>query len=623
MTARTAPYTAFSAAFNDLVEPILERGEDVVKAFAESLSQALAEEAYLLLEIAPEFAKIIKAKEAFAAKASISIEKKTAQLHFVVRQFIRVICRSFGPLVVVLDDTQWADRQSLDLAKVLLTDRESCFVLTATYRTNEVDEQHDFTNFMTPLKDEEPVVVESIEIGNLTEKASHEVVAEALRSAVDRVENLASEVYQKTAGNAFFLVNFLKSLVDDGHLTFNVGLMDWSWDDSTIESLQVSDNVADLLVNKINRLPDECRILLQVAACFGREVEENILGLVLEHLIKVGMLSNLGINPTEKLLRGSKRRLEEGLLEENGPRLMFVHDQIQSASFQMIPDENVDKMRAEMGKCLLVDGAQLLPDSVLFMAVDLYNCVLGSKSIQLEQTEKVPLAQYNCHAAKQSSRKSAFGAAAAYAEIGLSCLKGISISETVVQDLRFDLATVATEASHCIGNADKVAEYAEIALSSPEHSLIQKARVYQTKVSSLAALKKYDAALDMGVFVMHELGFTNMPDKPGMFKVIRALQKTEALSKRYNKEKLCSLPMNTDERFAIVMKLTQSLGTVSYTCRPNLFLVMSLSNLRWTIKYGITKYSPPAFAAYGMILCGMGKFREGAKIGTLSEKEGM
>ena len=129
------------------------------------------------------------------------------RLNSAFRTFFRTVAAFFKPLVVVLDDVQWADLPSINLMEVLMTDDSSTnFMLVALYRSNEVNETHPVTKMMRSLdekQDEYDFDTEKIEVGDLTVGQVDDILVDLLKLPSSRTCDLAGIIHQRTGGNAF------------------------------------------------------------------------------------------------------------------------------------------------------------------------------------------------------------------------------------------------------------------------------------------------------------------------------------------------------------------------------------------------------------------------------------
>ena len=106
------------------------------------------------------------------------------------------------------------------------------------------------------------------------------LIADSLHCEPERAAPLAQLVHEKTAGNPFFAIQFISALAEEGLLTFDHGAARWSWDLNRIHAKGYTDNVVDLMVGKLNRLPVETQNALQQLACLGNSAEFAMLAMV-------------------------------------------------------------------------------------------------------------------------------------------------------------------------------------------------------------------------------------------------------------------------------------------------------------------------------------------------------
>jgi predicted ATPase len=95
------------------------------------------------------------------------------------------------------------------------------------------------------------------------------LIADALHCESEPVTPLAQLVQEKTDGNPFFVIQFLHTLAEEGLLTLDPDMARLRWDLDHIHAKSYTDNVVDLMVGKLSRLPVETQQALQQMACLG------------------------------------------------------------------------------------------------------------------------------------------------------------------------------------------------------------------------------------------------------------------------------------------------------------------------------------------------------------------
>ncbi len=274
---RDIPYSTVAQAFQSLIQPLLARSDTELSGWRDALREALGPNGQLMVDLVPELRLIIGDQPPVP-----ELPPQHAQRRFqlVLRRFIGVFARPEHPLALFLDDLQWLDAATLDLLEDLLTrsDRQH-LILIGAYRDNEVTAAHPLMRKLDAIR-RAGARVQEIRLTPLARDHVGQLVADALRCEPARSAELAALVYEKTAGNPFFLVQFLYALSEEGLLRFEHDHARWCWDVERIHAKAYTENGVDLMVDKIGRLPDGVQRALQTLACLGNTAELATLSLV-------------------------------------------------------------------------------------------------------------------------------------------------------------------------------------------------------------------------------------------------------------------------------------------------------------------------------------------------------
>ena len=271
----SSPYTAFVMAFSDLITQILEKRKGDAAVCRTTFELALEEpSARTWFPAAPNCStiRILRLSQPILLR-----QKRKNRLKFLFRMFVRAVCSGGRPLVLVLDDMQWADSPSLELAESLVTDPENpSFLLVTTCRNNDVDEEHPFLAKLRCFQ-AAGVQVKTIMLGDLDLDAVNTIVSVALRMSAGVTRPLSELIFAKTRGNPFLYENSSRRLSTMIYLTFNFGLLRWRWDLERVRSRLVTGNVADLVSGRLRRLPEHVLLLLQVCGRLGQSFDDDTL----------------------------------------------------------------------------------------------------------------------------------------------------------------------------------------------------------------------------------------------------------------------------------------------------------------------------------------------------------
>ncbi|KAL7537929.1 hypothetical protein ACHAXR_012069 [Thalassiosira sp. AJA248-18] len=596
------PLSAFSSAMTSLTQFIMaNKNKDKIK---EGIKEAMSDKKDIihLLGIMPGCEDLftfegsnlqLGAKNAH--HPSIGGKEAVQQLQYSIRRLLKIICSNLKGVVLFIDDLQWSDVGTIELLKSIITDKDiPSLIVVGAYREDEVSDSHPL---MLQIKDCEANGVETttLKIGNLSLSHAKSMVAEALRMEdnEEAVSALATTIYKKTNGNAFFVLVFLRSLYDEELLQYNFGAMKWIWDDDAVNSKLVTENVATILINKLKRFDKPTQMALQVASCLGASFSMSIVALVIG-----GLSTSETYASTTSLPSSMIEELEDdGLWEEerDSPgRRRFSHDQIQSAAFELIPSETRDSFRGQIGDILMQKLAPEDLEGHLFEVVSLRNCDKASTAGQ----DRQELASMNLRAGLKASGNAAFDAAVVYYRTGRELLGATAWDD----DRATMLQLCSQEANACFLLIDEVL--------SKDIAIEDKYKAYEIKMLAAQAESNFLESVDIGIEVRKQLGLRTPANKPAsMLVILKEFFKTSRLLGKRTPEELASLPKLEDEKIIMGQRMLELLNTASYIAQPTLMPLINFLMLRASIKHGINATSCDAFSGYGVLLiAAFGKF---------------
>ncbi len=592
---RAVPYFAILQAFGELVNILLTENEDSLQQIKISIQDALRDEGKVITDVIPQLEYIIGPQSEIAEVGGAEAQNR---FKYLFRKLVHVLATSKHPLVLFIDDLQWADSSSLSLLHVLMTDRESKHLLCiGAFRDNEVSASHPFVITVGEME-EESVIIKRIAIGNLSNENINELIADATNSSTDESESLTKLVYQKTSGNAFFVTQFLKSLYQEKLLWFDFAILKWSWDLKKITEKNITDNVVELMASKVLRLPEETQRHLKTGACIGNSFDLQLLAII--------------ENVTEDVLKKDlNNALAEGLVVPVGNVYRFSHDRIQQAVYSLIPEKEKNKAHLSIGKLLLQNIATEKKEEHLFDITNQWN---WGKEIVTVESERALLAQLNLDAGRKAKQSSAFKTSLEYFEIGISLLTPNAWEDQY--ELCRDLYTEATEAAYLSGDFAIMDKHYQIVLGNVKN-LLEKVKPYEVRILAYKAENKLLDAINTGLELLKELG-EDFPRKPTMVHVMMDLVKTKMKLAGKDNDKLSALPTMTDENKIAAMRIMADIASSSYWATPTLFPLVIFRMVHLSLKFGNTALSAFAFATYGVIMCGvLGQMRNGYNFGKL------
>jgi len=179
--------------------------------------------------------------------------------------------------------------------------------------------------------------------------------------------------------------------------------MSWVWNNVDVNRKEVTSNVANILVDKLNRLTESQKNILMIAGSLGCSFDKSIIATVITSLLE-SESETVDWRETSDSLDQSIDELEqEGLWERdssNENKWRFSHDKIQQVAFELIPIEQRDSFQGEIGSIMLakLDSKEL--ESNIFQVVSLRNCTIASLS---DDDDRIELARLNLRAGMKVS----------------------------------------------------------------------------------------------------------------------------------------------------------------------------------------------------------------------------
>ncbi|WP_437624289.1 protein kinase domain-containing protein [Sorangium sp. So ce1151] len=398
---RGTPHAALAQAFRAIARRRLSDSAEALERWTTAARAALGANARILVDMAPELARILGEPPALL---EVSPAEAKHRFQLTVQRFVRATATAEHPLVLFIDDLQWADAPSLALLEAIATDPEiGHLLLLGAYRDGEVDGAPP-ARALPPLR----ALVEATRasgrraevraLGPLDEQALVEMVDDMLRGAGNEVRALCSLVRAKTDGSPFFVEQFLRALHEQRLLLRDTYTGRWYWEAERIERAAVTDNVVALLTEKMGRLPEEPRRMLVAGACVGADFEASL----------VSAAAGL---PPEALRRAAEALLQEGLLvaasEGEGEAYAFVHDRVQQAAYELPGGDERPGLHLALARALDRRWSARGGDAELFALVHHYLRAAG----HLREAAERRRAAERCLAAGLRAK-----AASAYAE---------------------------------------------------------------------------------------------------------------------------------------------------------------------------------------------------------------
>jgi predicted ATPase/signal transduction histidine kinase/tRNA A-37 threonylcarbamoyl transferase component Bud32 len=576
---RDIPYSTILSIFRELVLEILTETEERIADWRQRLLGALGANAQLIADVIPPIELVIGKQPPVS-----ELLPPEAQTRFrtTLRQLVGVFARKERPLALFLDDLHWADSASIELLKELVSAQEGNFLMViGAYRENEVTSSHALALALEEVR-KTRARISNIVLGPLSREHLASFVCEALRTDREHAAPLSDLVYEKTAGNPFFAIQFLTTLYDEHLLEYDGCTNSFRWDLAKIRAKRFTDNVVDLMVAKLRRFPVDTQLALQHLACLGNGADINDVALV--------------CGGSRSLAQAELwEAVQAGLVLREGDSYKFLHDRVQEAAYALVPEERRPHVHLRIGRLLLSRVSEKEIPEIVFDVVSHLN--RGVALIEgCEERERV--AELNLLAGERAKASTAYVSALSYLAFGASLLEEGSWDRRY--ELAFALELGRAQCEYLTGEY-AAAEERLSRLMRRARGTVDIAAVTCARVVLYTTLVQSDRAVEVVLEYLVREGIRWSPH-PAFEEVLREYEGMWSRLGDTAIEALTELPAATDPASCATMDvLTWSLGPALYT-DDNLHCLIVARMASLSLERGNSEGSCYGYIRLGMLL---------------------
>jgi predicted ATPase/GAF domain-containing protein len=606
---RDTPFYSLVKAFQNLIRQILTEDESVIEKWKDKLMDCLGQNGQLLIDFIPEIEIIIGNQPPVP---EVSPDEAQNRLNHIFNKFLQTFTSEGRPLVIFLDSFQWADIASIQLIRSSLIDINSKYIqIILAYREASIINAHTLSiakdaiqSFGTRIQE---IVVESLKKEDILL-----LIEEALSFKQD-YESLASLILQKTNGNPFFAKQLLKTFYDKRLIQFDATAGCWVWDLNQIQEAEISENVIELMTDKILDFPSESIEIMKVASCIGSQFD----------LETLSIASGINGDIAEGLL---KKPLQEGLIlllplknqpedSSKNKNYKFLHSRVHLASYNMLTQKEKKQTHLMVGRLLLNNVKPEEFEKHVFKIVNHMN--LGISLIK-DLDQKHQLATLNLNAGEISKLSSAYDAAWKYFALGTDLLSEKSWEENY--ELCKSLYLSRSESEYYCGS-DIAAEPIFDLLLNYVKTNREKVEVINIKLNLYIKNGRFRDAIEIGIDALETLFKEKIPPNDAEVTIISQVKVQEIHSTldQPNIKNLFFLPEMEDVNIKALMELITNIIPAAYYIRRNLWILLTLKMIDLSRKHGNTVFSAFGYMNYAVLLCsGLEDFKTGHAMGLLA-----
>ncbi|MEZ4221573.1 MAG: AAA family ATPase [Polyangiaceae bacterium] len=612
--SRTTPYAPVAHAFRDLTRQLLAETSEQRERWASAVLAALGPNAQLMIDLIPDLELLIGPQPPVRVLGPTESQNRFT---LVFQNFLRVFTRREHPLVLFLDDLQWADPASLKLLQSLVVDPDGGhLLLIGAYRDNEVDAGHPLTLALDELRNGQ-ATVSTLTLTPLEPGDVNQFLADALVTTRERAEPLSLLIHERTAGNPFYITQLLVTLHQDGHLKFDPGLGGFNWDLASLRKSLSSESVVDLMLSRFRRFSPDTRRALQLAACIGHEFDLKSLATISElsaqataDLLWPALREGL-ILPLDAEYRFVHTTDDHDVVGDFEVSYRFLHDRAQQGAYSLIAEEERSSIHLRIGR--LMRSAGFRDDDVFEVARHLN---LGRAEIT-DADERIEVATLNLTAAQRAKAATAYEAAVSHLASGLALLDE-GAWETHY-DLMFALHSERAECEALTRQLETADEFFSELLARAR-TRIERAGVLNLQIDLYGTLGKYPEAQALGKQALALFG-VDLPETEEQRQV--ALNEALAAVPKHlagrRIEDLATGAEISDPDQQMVLTLHTTLFPSSFMTSPILYGAMVVRHVNLSLAFGQSPASAVGYMSFGFFIAGvLGQHQDARKYGELA-----
>ena len=608
------PYYAFIEAIREFIKNLLSEPEEKMKYWRERILNILGENAGLITEVIPQLSKIIGKQ---AQVTVLQPAEQETRFNMVLLDFVYAFSTFENPLVIFLDDLQWADLPSLNLVlRILQNPKQDNILILGAYRDNDVDKGHPLLITLKQINDFHGHVKE-IKLQPLNLETTCKITADSFGMNENQSTELGTHIFTKTKGNPFFIHSFLKSLYDKKLLTKQPG-EDWVWNSKKISELGYTDNVIDLMTEGLTSLPEPTQKILQLAAVLGNtftigdlaDISELAQSKVFAELLpalKGGYIFSPDKRYRNFAISNLTDDFDENYKTGHKVKFTFSHDRVQQAAYKLTSENELNQLHLKIGRLLLKNRNEEQLDEDIFEVVNHF-----SLSYQLinDKKEKEQIAQLCLSAGQKAKDSTSYSLGVNFLNIAHSLLDNKSWVDDY--NLTYNVLLTLGECEYLNNNPERAEKYFKEVLGQAK-SRFEKLQVYYLHSSLYLKMGNTSESLRLGLEAarMYNIRFPKNKFAIQIFALMVLLKYLFLFSTKYKKpESIFNIKDCTDAELIALNKFLIDLATSAYQQDQNLMMLVVFKIIKLYLKDGFTDASGWGFSGFSVVVLSVLKLQK-------------
>ena len=614
---RNVPYNALIKVFQNFIQQILAESNQELELWRNRLQKALSGNGQVIIDVIPELELIIGPQPKLP---KLELQQAENRFNYIFRLFIEALLRKEHPLVIFLDDAQWADASSLKLLQMMISDTTHRHVLfIVAFREKEIEASDPFKVVIQEIL-QAGGIVETLQVPPLPISAIEELISDTFPHSDVPIGDLTHSIFNKTGGSPFFVLQFLKMLYCEKLVNFDIKKKCWTWKFDQIQNLQVTENVATLIGTKIKQLPLQTQYLLKTAAAIGHTFDlqtlSDVCGLSISQTSKglwQAQLEEMILSQQDLYIFEEQESLE---IDASHVIYIFQHDHILESAYQLTPIEERKALHLSIGRAHLQRGLHGHQNKLNENLLNTVNQLNFGIDIIESQTEREVLAKLNLQAGEKANNSAALSSALEYFNLGLKLLGKDPWQNQY--DLTLALYNHSGMCNLLLGNNQEAEKIFDLILEK-SHNPYEKANIYISKINLYNKLTRFPDANLSCIQALALFGIKiHLP--PTERETWIELAKLCMRLMCYTDDQLCRLPMNEDKTTKIIGKIYIGLLLTGYYTGSKIWFFLAMKVINLSISHGVEDYSTHAFLSLGVILAHKHQYKRALRYARIGLK---
>jgi predicted ATPase/signal transduction histidine kinase/CheY-like chemotaxis protein len=570
------PYFAFRQAMAELCKKLNAGNESEFSRLKSDILQSVGTMGQVLVDFVPEFELLLGPQPPL-----IDISPQEARHRFadVFQNFLKVICSPEHPLVLFIDDWQWADAASCELLKQLHVGIKLRYLLVIiSYRNNEVGSGHPLISAINDLKIRN-ITVEELQVNNITKNDVKEFISDTFRQNVHDIEGLATFIHGKTLGNPFFVRSFLSFLHEFKHIWFNSGENQWRWHIQESDDIELPNNIVELFAIKFRKLDEQTQNLFFLAACLGNRFDLETLGIISSKPPQRCRELLFSSNAKEMLLPDDQK------VDNQGSKVItFLHDRVQQAAFTLVEPDKIPVTLLKIGRLLL---SRLTPEQLDERLFEVVNNLNTGSHLIVDATEQKKMVELNITAARKAYNATAYGSALQFYRAANQYLNNPAFAAQIWVDHHELIMNLFKERAICefLEGDRSIAEICVHEAVSHSKTALEKAQALNILIVHFTLTARYPEAIASGSQALAALGISLPVDNFEVARDSEIAQVRQTLKTR-SFASLFEMPIMINPEMLMASRILIAMGPPCYRSHQQLWSVIVPKVVNLTLRFG-------------------------------------